>query len=286
MRKIWMLGLLVLSLTLVLVGCRTQTIEEFEVNEETNKVTTETTTETTKDTTTETIETTEVTTEATQEVEEDVVDEENAGDTPLTDEELNAMFRQFRTPEAGDILATMTTDFGDITILLFPEIAPKAVENFTTHAKEGYYDGLTFHRVMNDFMIQGGDPLGTGTGGESIWGSPFEDEFSPFYFPFRGSLCMANSGTNTNGSQFFIVQLGNPADNIIDALVKNKYPSAMVEAYKEHGGTDWLYGKHTVFGQVTSGMDVVDAIAATPTASANKPVEDVIIESIVVSEIN
>ena len=95
---------------------------------------------------------------------------------------------------------------GDITVRFFKDEAPKAVENFITHAKEGYYDGLTFHRVINDFMIQGGDPKGDGTGGESIWGTKFEDEFSDNLHNFRGALSMANAGTNTNGSQFFIVQ--------------------------------------------------------------------------------
>lgn len=215
----------------------------------------------------------------------DSSDSESSEDEAPTEEELIAMFRQFREPESGDIIATMTTNFGEIDILFFPEVAPRAVENFTTHAQNGYYDGVTFHRVMNDFMIQGGDPQGTGRGGESIWGAPFNDEFHPLYFPFRGALCMANSGANTNGSQFFIVQLGEARAQITEALEKGGFPPNMVEAYKEYGGTDWLYRKHTVFGQVTSGMDVVDAIAATETGAADKPVEDVVIESITVTEV-
>ena len=103
-------------------------------------------------------------------------------------------------------MAIMETDFGEITIRLFTEEAPKAVENFTTHAEEGYYDGLTFHRVINGFMIQGGDPAGDGSGGESIWGGTFEDEFSDQLYNFNGALSMANRGEDTNGSQFFIVQ--------------------------------------------------------------------------------
>ena len=113
---------------------------------------------------------------------------------------------QFQGVKEGDTLAIMETNHGDITIKLFPDEAPKAVENFVTHAEEGYYDGLTFHRVINSFMIQGGDPKGDGTGGESIWGEPFEDEFSDSLYNFNGALSMANSGKNTNGSQFFIVQ--------------------------------------------------------------------------------
>ncbi|MBQ2781224.1 MAG: peptidylprolyl isomerase [Clostridia bacterium] len=113
---------------------------------------------------------------------------------------------QLEAPEVGEEILIMKTSMGDIYIRLFPEAAPKAVENFTTHAKNGYYNGLTFHRVMEDFMIQGGDPKGDGTGGESVWGEDFEDEFDKKLLNIRGSLAMANSGVNTNGSQFFINQ--------------------------------------------------------------------------------
>lgn len=116
------------------------------------------------------------------------------------------MSKQLRQPAAGDTVATIKTNMGDIKVVLFPDAAPKAVENFTTHAENGYYDGVIFHRVIPDFMIQGGDPLGKGIGGESIWGKPFKDEFSRDYHNLRGALCMANAGPNTNGSQFFIVQ--------------------------------------------------------------------------------
>ena len=113
---------------------------------------------------------------------------------------------QTEKPAEGETVAIMHTSMGDIAIRFFPEAAPKAVENFLTHAKNGYYNGLTFHRVIDDFMIQGGDPKGTGTGGESIWGKSFEDEFDKKLMNLRGSLSMANSGVNTNGSQFFINQ--------------------------------------------------------------------------------
>ncbi len=120
---------------------------------------------------------------------------------------------QTAAPAAGDTVAIMRTSMGDICIRFFPEAAPKAVENFTTHAKNGYYDGLTFHRVMEDFMIQGGDPKGDGTGGESCWGDDFEDEFDKKLLNIRGSLAMANSGVATNGSQFFINQAGPTGDS-------------------------------------------------------------------------
>ncbi|PKM56871.1 MAG: peptidylprolyl isomerase [Firmicutes bacterium HGW-Firmicutes-3] len=187
-------------------------------------------------------------------------------------------FEQMKKPEKGDILATMTTNHGVIEMLLFPEVAPKAVENFKTHAENGYYDGLIFHRVMDDFMIQGGDPTGTGSGGESIWGEPFEDEFG-LLFPYRGALCMANSGPATNGSQFFIVQLSNPTEDVALSMEQGGFPKEMIDAYKEVGGTPWLYGKHTVFGQVQSGMEVVDTIVKVE-ANQTRPIEDVIIENI------
>lgn len=111
---------------------------------------------------------------------------------------------QLEKPAKGEQVAVMHTSMGDISIRFFPEAAPKAVENFITHAREGYYNGLTFHRVIEDFMIQGGDPKGNGTGGESIWGKDFEDEFDPRLLNLRGALSMANAGPGTNGSQFFI----------------------------------------------------------------------------------
>ncbi|TCN21355.1 peptidylprolyl isomerase [Mesobacillus foraminis] len=171
-------------------------------------------------------------------------------------------------------LIEMETSMGKVKIKLFPEQAPKAAENFITHSEEGYYNGLTFHRVINDFMIQGGDPEGTGRGGESIYGEPFEDEFSDSLFHIRGALSMANSGPNTNGSQFFIVQSKN-----LQGEVDGKYPDAIASAYQEEGGAHWLDGKHTVFGQVIEGMDVVDRIAGAE-AVESKPKEEIIIKKI------
>ncbi|SCP98117.1 peptidylprolyl isomerase [Anaerobium acetethylicum] len=192
---------------------------------------------------------------------------------------------QFLAPETGETVAEMTVkDHGIIKIRFFNEIAPKAVENFITHAKEGYYDGLTFHRVMNDFMIQGGDPSGNGTGGESIWGKNFEDEFSYLLFPCRGSLCMANAGENTNGSQFFIVQTGAVDADIITQMEEADFPESTIQNYENNGGTPWLWGKHTVFGQVFEGLEIVDAIALTETDSNDKPLTPVVIEKIEIKE--
>lgn len=189
---------------------------------------------------------------------------------------------QLSAPQKGDTLAVMHTNMGDIKIKLFPEKAPKTVENFITHSKNGYYDGLKFHRVINDFMIQGGDPRGNGTGGESIWGGSFKDEFDSELHNLRGALSMANSGPNTNGSQFFIVQAREVPANMLEQmrdLEDNGFPADITAAYAELGGTPWLDFRHTVFGQVTDGMDVVDAIAAVETNN-DVPCEDVIISSI------
>lgn len=179
--------------------------------------------------------------------------------------------------------ATIKTNHGEIVIQLFPEQAPKTVENFVGLAKKGYYDGVIFHRVINDFMIQGGDPTGTGMGGESIWGAPFEDEFSNELFNIRGALSMANAGPATNGSQFFIVQNQNVPAQMVGQMEAAGYPKEIITAY-ENGGTPWLDYRHTVFGQVTSGMDVVDEIAAVERDMADKPKEDVVIETVEISE--
>ena len=159
-------------------------------------------------------------------------------------------------------LVEIETTAGAVKIKLFPEYAPKAVENFMTHAKDGYYDGTGFHRVIEEFMIQGGDPKGDGTGGESIWGKGFEVEISPNLYHIRGALSMARAQTlDSQGSQFFIVQ--NDQD-VSDGLAIQFVPEKIIDAYK-NGGAPSLDGKYTVFGQVTEGMDIVDKIAQAKT---------------------
>lgn len=252
--------------------------------------------------------------------------------------------RQFVKNEDGSYSAAAYDDslpvavievegFGTIRAVLFEDEAPKTVENFITHAEEGYYDGLTFHRVIDEFMIQGGDPQGNGTGGESIWGKDFEDEFTDNLYNFRGALSMANSGKNTNGSQFFIVQesdgssytdsyfdsieeqnklspskkakqqfqqylnLGYAAEDlatygITEATLKanfqrqnagqTQFTDDVRNYYRQVGGTPWLDGKHTVFGQVIEGMDVVDTIAAVSVDDNSAPNEAVVISSITI----
>ena len=180
--------------------------------------------------------------------------------------------------------AIIDTSQGQIIIQLFEQQAPKTVENFVGLAKKGYYDGTIFHRVISDFMIQGGDPNGDGTGGESIWCGNFEDEFSDELFNIRGALSMANAGPNTNGSQFFIVQNKNMPKRYIREMEPAGYPKEIIKRYKQ-GGTPWLDQKHTVFGQVIEGMDVVDEIAKVPRNKLNdKPKEDVIINKVTIED--
>ncbi|WP_313628498.1 peptidylprolyl isomerase [Enterococcus italicus] len=194
-----------------------------------------------------------------------------------------AQFPQLTANEQTTPTATIKTNMGDITVQLFPEFAPKTVKNFIELAKKGYYDNVIFHRVIPDFMIQGGDPTGTGMGGESIYGEKFEDEFSPELFNVRGALSMANAGPNTNGSQFFIVNNKNVPANMMTQMEEAGYPKEVVEAYRE-GGTPWLDFRHTVFGHVVNGMDTVDTIAQVQRGPQDRPVHDVVIEAIEINE--
>ena len=185
------------------------------------------------------------------------------------------------------VKAVIKTNRGDMEFVLFPQVAPKAVENFVTHSKNGYYNGLIFHRVIQDFMIQGGDPTGTGMGGESVFGKNFEDEFSLDARNYYGALSMANAGPNTNGSQFFIVQAKSVPENLLsqmEQLTVNGFPQEVIENYKTVGGTPWLDFHHTVFGQLINGADVLDSIAAVKCGANDKPLDDVIINEIVVTE--
>lgn len=193
------------------------------------------------------------------------------------------MYPQLNLAAVEGPVATFKTNKGDFAIKLFPKQAPKTVENFLGLVAKNYYDGIIFHRVIKDFMIQGGDPTGTGMGGQSLWGAPFEDEFSNELFNIRGALSMANAGPATNGSQFFIVQNQNMPAQMEEQMVAAGYPKEIIEAYQQ-GGTPWLDYRHTVFGQVVSGMEIVDEIANVETGIQDKPVEDVVIKTIEVSE--
>lgn len=182
-------------------------------------------------------------------------------------------------------IATIKTNHGDMHIKLFPEHAPKTVANFIALSKDGYYDGVIFHRIIKDFMIQGGDPTGTGMGGESIYGQSFEDEFSEELYNVRGALSMANAGPNTNGSQFFIVQ-NQHLPYSKKEIARGGWPEPIAEIYAEKGGTPHLDRRHTVFGQLAdeASYKVLDAIAGVETGAMDKPVEDVVIETIEIED--
>ncbi|ARP51286.1 hypothetical protein B6259_05830 [Ruminococcaceae bacterium CPB6] len=213
---------------------------------------------------------------------------------------------QLEKPTAGEKVAVLQTSMGTIRLRLFPQAAPKTVQNFEGLIQKGYYNGLTFHRVIKDFMVQTGDPKGDGTGGKSVWGGTFEDEFNANLVNLRGSVAMANGGYNTNGSQFFINQAGpvnestwqqaasvyqqlqsydksqwpQIAQTQYTILNTNKLTSAYKALYQKQGGNPNLDGAynaftpprgHSVFAQVYDGMDVVDKIAAAPVDSSDKP---------------
>lgn len=161
---------------------------------------------------------------------------------------------QTSAPVSGDTIATITTNMGTIKIKFFSDLTPETVKNFTALAKEGYYDGLIFHRVIEGFMIQGGDPNGNGTGGHSYKGegTTLDDEIASELSHVKGAVSMANHGPDTSGSQFFIVQKD----------------------------STYLDGSYSLFGQVYEGMDIVDAIAAVPVDGNDKPLVDVVIEKV------
>jgi len=173
-------------------------------------------------------------------------------------EKVDTTKNQSKTESKEMTVAVMKTNMGTIEIELYAEQTPKTVENFVGLAEKDYYNGIIFHRVIPNFMIQGGDPTGTGRGGASLWGKPFEDEIVPsLVFDEPGILAMANSGPNTNGSQFFITV----------------------------AATTWLNGNHTIFGKVTEGMDVVYAISKVSTSKpGDKPLQDVVMESVTIEQ--
>ncbi len=217
---------------------------------------------------------------------------------------------QLDYPKEGEEIAVITMESGDtIKLRFFPDEAPKAVYNFKLHAIQGYYDGLTFHRIMENFMVQGGDPKGDGTGGESVWEKPFEDEFNANLVNIDGAVSMANNGANTNGSQFFINATGGVKPNwqnyeagfqqyqedpdaftsVYGRWIKmDLVPDEMKTLYSEHGGNPHLDGYystiglgHTVFAQVFEGMNHVLNLTKTPVEEdGSTPTKDVVIRKI------
>ena len=233
------------------------------------------------------------------------VSTENTDQTAAENTDTTSIL-QAQMPSEGDEIAVITTSAGVVKMMFYPEEAPKAVENFKTLAKSGYYDGLLFHRVIDNFMVQTGDPEGTGRGGESCWGEPFADEISPKLHYYRGAVAMANAGPGTNGSQFFIVQQKDVMEDALAALQDARdnneeelgvtltdgnyytfsqlFPDEVLYYYREQGGSahlEYVFGNpYTIFGQVFEGLDVIDAIAGAETDESDKPVEDITIESI------
>ena len=192
----------------------------------------------------------------------------------------------YTAPAEGDeIIVMKIKDYGEVKIRLFPELLPEACENFTTLADEGYYDELIFHRVIRNFMIQGGDPKGDGTGGESCWGGKFDGGVSNQLIHVPGALAYANSGgmTSTDGSQFYIVT-GQPVDMaFLDELAENNnmyFSAEAITNYTQYGGTPFLDGSYTVFGQVIDGLDIIFQISQTETDANDKPKKAVYIESV------
>jgi len=194
---------------------------------------------------------------------------------------------QLALPENGDTIAEIVVhDYGTIYIKLFENAAPKAVENFVTHAQEGYYNGQTFYRIIEDSLIESGDPTGTGDSGESIWKEEFKDEFNKELQPYYGALCMANEGPDTNKSQFFIVQASQTYDDKILDQIEDTYninfDDLARNRYKTVGGAPWFYRKNTVFGQVYQGNDILDKISNVDKTDDEMgiPAVDVIIDKV------
>lgn len=204
----------------------------------------------------------------------------------------NVEIANFTAPQNGDTIIEMTIkDYGTVKFRLFPEYAEMGVENFTKLAESGYYDGLTFHRIIKDFMIQGGDPLGNGTGGASTWGGEFDGGTDPHLVHVSGALAYANSGsTATNGSQFYIVTGDQHISEDFFTLYENygyTFTDNQKAIYNQVGGTPFLDGNYTVFGQVIDGLDVVYRVQYAATDANDKPfLEDVVIESVKVTQYN
>lgn len=192
---------------------------------------------------------------------------------------------QLSQPQSGDTIAVIKTNKGTIKVLLFPDLAQKAVQNFILLAQQGYYDGVTFHRAIEDFIIQSGSPDGSSEGGKSVWGIEFEDEFSGLLHHYNGALAMANHGSDTNGSQFFFVTapINKMDDETVQQMTDAGWSESVIETYKQAGGLPQLDYRYTVFGQIYDGLDTAYSISRVKTDDEDKPQKDVIIESIEIS---
>ena len=195
----------------------------------------------------------------------------------------NSSLEQMSAPKLGEEIAIIKTDFGIIKLRLFPEIAPKAVENFKTLAKEGYFNGKTFYKVKKGELIMAVDAEDEGYS-HSIYGKPFEDEFNENYGHFKGAVSMANRGPDTNESSFFIVNGSSIDDGIIEVMRElgedEGFPDDLIDTYEKIGGYFEYDFKHTVFGQIFEGMDVVEELVNVELNELSQPVVDIIIEKI------
>ncbi len=194
---------------------------------------------------------------------------------------------QLAKPEEGDIVATIDTSEGEIKVVLFPQYAPKAVENFVTLAQRGYYDNTIFHRTIENFVAQGGSPDGSTDGGTSCWGLEFEDEFSDLLHHYNGALSMANHGDDTNGSQFFFVTapIGELDEDMKDRMRDGGWREEVVDSYKQAGGVPQLDYRYTVFGQIYDGLNVAYKISRRETDENDRPDKDIVVKSITVSTV-
>ncbi|MDL2219981.1 peptidylprolyl isomerase [Ruminococcaceae bacterium OttesenSCG-928-O06] len=194
---------------------------------------------------------------------------------------------QFSPAEENAVYALLETDRGEIKLVLYPENAPLAVENFCRLAQQGYYDGTEFHRVVEDFVIQGGDATGTGLSGQSVWGAPFQTEYSEQLHHYSGAVCMAaaNGQADTHLSQFYIVCT--PQDSLSEAALARLLDAGIrqevVDTYRQGGGAPYLDYTDTVFGQVVEGMDVVDAIAKVSTDEDARPKTQVVVQRVTIT---
>lgn len=200
-------------------------------------------------------------------------------------DESTISLKQFATPAAGSKVATIKTSLGDIKIALYPDEAPKAVEDFIALAEKGYYNGLKFYEVVPNVRVTTGDPNNDGTGGDSSAGGAFADEYSLNLWHFNGAVAMDNGGApNQNGSRFFIVQNSEITTELADEMLDGGFPETVVQKYLDVGGVPNYDFRDTVFGQVIEGMDVVEKIAAVERDGENKPKEDIAITSVEISE--
>lgn len=208
-----------------------------------------------------------------------------AENAKITDDMVTLV--QAETP-ADAKRVTIETSMGDIVVVLYPDYAPKAVQNFLTLAEEGYYTGLKFHRVVSNYMVQSGDPTGTGTGGESSFTDEsgnkvaFEPEYSLNLWNFKGALGMSPGSDGLNKSQFYIISNNKVEEETLTKMIDAKFPQKVIDHYKEVGGAPWLDGNCTVFGQVIEGLDILELIDAVEVDTNRLPVEEVIVTQVFV----